>query len=114
MKLNRSKTNVLISTHFNFRTEQNEDTDSRLENYLKRQAKKDILIAQPFPEYNHRFAYLSIFENGTKVKEEKFYIPKGPSLLQFLYHILLTFYLLLTKIGVNFDLCIAMENLSFN
>lgn len=114
MNLNVSKTNVLISTHFNFRTEQNEDTDSRLANYLKLKAKKVILIAQPFPEYNHRFAYLSIFVKGIRIKYEKFYIPKGPSLLQFLYHILLTFYLLFFKIGVNFDLCIAMENLSFN
>ncbi|MDP3733316.1 MAG: hypothetical protein Q8Q91_02125, partial [Candidatus Daviesbacteria bacterium] len=61
MKLYRSKTNVLISTHFNFRTDQNEDTDSRLANYLKKKAKKVVLIAQPFPEYNHRFAYLSVF-----------------------------------------------------
>ncbi|MBI2085889.1 glycosyltransferase [Candidatus Daviesbacteria bacterium] len=114
MNLNRSKTNVLISTHFNFRTDQNEDTDSRLANYLKVRAKKVILLAQPFPEYHHRFAYLSVFENNVRVKHEKFYIPKGPALLQFLYHIVLTYYLLLTKIGFNFDLCIAMENLSFN
>lgn len=113
MKLYRSKTNVLISTHFNFRTEQNEDTDSRLANYLKGKVKKVILIAQPFPEYNHRFAYLSIFVKGIRVKYEKFYIPKGPSLLQFLYHILLLYYLLLFKTGINFDICIAMENLSF-
>lgn len=114
MQLEKNKTKVLISTHFNFRTEQNEDTDSRLANYLKEKVKKVILIAQPFPEYNHRFAYLSIFIKGIRVKHEKFYIPKGPSLLQFLYHILLTYYLLFFKIGVNFDLCIAMENLSFN
>lgn len=114
MNLSVSKTSVLISTHFNFRTEQNEDTDSRLAHFLKGRVKKVILIAQPFPEYNHRFAYLSIFENGIKVKQERFYIPNGPSLLQFLYHILLLYYLLFLKIGINFDLCIAMENLSFN
>lgn len=114
MNLYQNKTSVLISTHFNYRTEQNEDTDSRVANYLKDKVKKVILIAQPFPEYNHRFAYLSIFENGIKVKNEKFYIPKGPSILQFLYHILIVYYLLFFKTGVNFDLCIAMENLSFN
>lgn len=113
MNLN-SETEVLISTHFNFRTDQNEDTDSRLAHYLKNRVKRVILIAQPFPEYNHRFAYLSIFVNGIRVKHERYYIPKGPSLLQFFYHILLLYYLLFFKIGVNFDLCIAMENLSFN
>ena len=114
MNLYLNKTKVLISTHFNYRTEQNEDTDSRLANYLKDKVRKVVLIAQPFPEYNHRFSYLSIFENGIRVKSEKFYIPAGPSLLQFLYHILLLYYLLFFKAGVNFDLCIAMENLSFN
>lgn len=114
MRLEKNKTKILISTHFNFRTEQNEDTDSRLAHYLKDKVKNVILIAQPFPEYKHRFAYLSIFESGIKVKQKKFYIPNGPAVLQFLYHILLLYYLLLFKVGVNFDLCIAMENLSFN
>lgn len=114
MKLEKNKTVVLISTHFNFRTDQNEDTDSRLAHYLKNRVKKVTLFAQPFPEYNHRFAYLSIFEKGIRVKHERYYIPKGPSPMQFFYHILLTFYLLFFKVGINFDLCIAMENLSFN
>lgn len=114
MNLNQRKTKVLISTHFNFRTEQNEDTDSRLAHYLKDKVKKVVLIAQPFPEYRHRFTYLSVFKNGIKVKQEKFYIPNGPPVLQFLYHILLLYYLMLFKVGVNFNLCIAMENLSFS
>lgn len=113
MNLFKNKTKVLISTHFNYRTEQNEDTDSRLANYLKYRVKKVVLIAHPFPEYNHRYTYLDIFSDGKKVQNSKFYVPKGPAWLQFLYHILLTFYLLIFKTGINFDLCIAMENLSF-
>lgn len=113
MNLYQNKTKILISTHFNFRTEQNEDTDSRLANYLKDKVKKVVLIAQPFPEYNHRYTYLLIYSNGKKIQDSRFYIPKGPAWLQFLYHILLLYYLLLFKTGVNFDLCIAMENLSF-
>lgn len=113
MNLYQNKTRVLISTHFNYRTERNEDTDSRLANYLKDKVKNVVLIAQPFPEYNHRYAYLLIFNSGKKIQDSRFYIPKGPAWLQFLYHILLLYYILLFKTGVNFDLCIAMENLSF-
>lgn len=113
MNLSQNKTKVLILAHFNYRTEQNEDTDSRLANYLKDRVKKVVLIAQPFPEYNHRYTYLDIFSNGKRIQNSKFYIPKGPAWLQFLYHILLLYYLLLFKTGVNFDLCITMENLSF-
>ncbi len=113
MHLNKDKTEVLILAHFNYRTEQNEDTDSRLANYLKDKVKRVVLIAQPFPEYNHRYTYLRIYNIGQKANEYKFYIPQGPAWLQFLYHILLLYYLLLFKTGANFDLCIAMENLSF-
>ncbi len=113
MELIKNKTKILILAHFNYRTEQNEDTDSRLANYFKDKVKKVVLIAQPFPEYNHRYTYMTIFNNGKKIQNSRFYVLKGPAWLQFLYHILLLYYLLIFKTGVNFDLCIAMENLSF-
>lgn len=113
MHLYPNKTKVLILAHFNYRTEENEDTDSRLANYLKDKVKNIILIAHPFPEYNHRYSYLRVINSGKKNQESKFYIPKGPAWLQFLYHTLLLYYILLFKTGLNFDLCITMENLSF-
>lgn len=113
MNLYQNKTEVLILAHFNYRTDENEDTDSRVANYLKERVKKVVLIAQPFPEYNHRYTYLRVITDGKRIKNSKYYIPVGPSWLQFLYHMLLLYYILLFNTGVNFDLCIAMENLSF-
>ncbi len=111
MKLINNKTRVLILTHYNYRTEHNEDTDERIINYLKLKVKKIILITQPFPEFGQRYSYILTYENGKKTKESKYYILNGPSIFQFLHHVLLIYYLLF-KNGVNFDLCISMENLS--
>lgn len=111
MELINNKTKVLILTHYNYRTEHNEDTDERIINYLKSKVKKIILITQPFPEFGQRYSYILTYENGRKVKEAKYYIFNGPPIFQFLHHILLIYYLVF-KNGINFDLCIAMENLS--
>lgn len=112
MILSKDKTKILMLTHYTFRDKEGEDTDQRIFRDLTARVKKIVLITHPFPEFGFRYSYCTVYENGTKEKELKIYVPKGSSWFQYLYHIVLIYYFIL-KTGIRWDLCIAMENLSF-
>lgn len=112
MILSRDKTKILMLTHYTFRAEDGEDTDQRILRYLKDRVKKVALITHPFPEYNGRYSYLKMYQDGNLVLDKKVAVFKGPYVLEFLYHILITYYFLFLT-GFTYDLCIALENLSF-
>jgi len=99
-------------THYNFRDKEGEDTDQRILRYLKDRVKRVILITHPFPEFGGKYSFLTMYEDGNPLLEKKVKVLKGPSLLQFFHHILITYYFLFYT-GLKFDLCIALENLSF-
>lgn len=112
MKLYKDRTKILILTHYMILTEDGEDTDQRLRSYLKDKVKKIVHITHPFPYTPYRESYLIIYENGEKIQEFKIPVIKGPYWIQYLHHVLLIYYFLM-KSGITYDLCIAMENLSF-
>lgn len=112
MNLLKEKTRVLILTHYTERSEEGEDTDMRILNYLKNKVKKIVLITHPLPEFGHHTSYCLTFINGHKVQEIRASVYNGPELLKYLHHILITYYFMF-KTGLSFDLCIAMEDLSF-
>ncbi len=112
MKLYKDKTKILMLTHYAFRAEDGEDTDQRILRYLKERVRKVVLITHPFPDFNYRTSYCTIYENGNQVKQIKVAIVKGLSALQYLHHVLLIYYYLV-RVGLSYDLCIALENMSF-
>lgn len=112
MELRKDKTIVLMLTHYAFRSEEGEDTDQRILRYLKDRVTKIVLITHPFPDFGFRYSYCTVYKNGVKIRELKIYVPKGPPWFQYLYHVVLIYYFLL-KVGIIWDICIALENLSF-
>lgn len=112
MKLYKNKTNILILTHYTFRSDNAEDTDQRIVTYLKNRVKKIVHITQPLPEYGNRHSYCLVYNNGKVVKKEEIKTITGPIIFQYLHHTILIYYFLL-KYGISYDLCITMENLSF-
>lgn len=110
MNLSKNKSKVLFINYYNYRSEQAEDTDQRIIRYLHDKVKRIVHIVHPFPEFGSRFSYLTIYENGKKLRQLKFYVVKGPGWLQFLIHILITYFFLF-RTGFTFDLCIAAANL---
>lgn len=112
MNLLKDKTKVLMLTHYNFRDKEGEDTDQRIFRYLKDRAKKIALITHPFPEFGGKYSYLTIYQDGELFLEKKVKVIQGPNLCQFFQHIFITYYFLFFT-GLRFDLCIALENLSF-
>lgn len=112
MKLDKEKTKILLVTHYMILTEDGEDTDQRIRSYLKNKVKKIVHITHPFPYTPYRDSYLIIYENGEKIQEFKVPVITGPYWIQYLHHVLLIYYFLM-KSGFTYDLCIAMENLSF-
>lgn len=112
MNLSRNKTNILMLTHYTNRSEEGEDTDMRILHYLKDKTKKIVLITQPLPEFNHRTSFCLVYKNGRKIRELTVSVLDGPEFLKYLHHILIIYYFLF-KAGINYDLCIALENLSF-
>ncbi len=112
MNLSKDKTRILLINYYNYRAEENEDTDQRIISYLKNKVKKIFHIAHPFPEFGSRNSYLTLYEDGKKIKQFKFYILRGPDWIQYLYHILITYFCIF-KSGFAYDLCIAAANLSF-
>lgn len=112
MNLSKDKTRILLINYYNYRAEENEDTDQRIISYLKSKVKKIFHIAHPFPEFGSRYSYLTLYEDGKKIKQFKFYILRGPSWIQYLYHIIITYFCVF-KSGFVYDLCIAAANLSF-
>lgn len=113
MNFSIEKTKILILTHYTNRSEEGEDTDMRILNYLKSKARKIVLITHPLPEFGHTTSYCLVYENGLIVGQHRVItVRRIPELMQYLLHILLTYYFLF-KTGFFFDLCIAMENLSF-
>lgn len=112
MNLSKDKTKILILTHYTNRAEEGEDTDMRILGYLKDKAEKIVLITQPLPEFNHHISYCLVYKNGRKIRELTVSVLDGPEFLKYLHHILIIYYFLF-RIGTNYDLCIALENLSF-
>ncbi|OGE42644.1 hypothetical protein A3B45_00360 [Candidatus Daviesbacteria bacterium RIFCSPLOWO2_01_FULL_39_12] len=112
MKLNKAKTTILLVTHYMILTEDGEDTDQRIRSYLKDKVKRIVHITNPFPYIPDRDSHLIIYENGKKIQQFKVSVVKGPHWIQYLHHVLLIYYFLM-KSGFSYDLCIAMENLSF-
>lgn len=99
-------------THYTNRSEEGEDTDMRILRYLKDKTKKIVLITQPLPEFNHRTSFCLVYKNGRKIRELTVSVLDGPEFLKYLHHILIIYYFLF-RVGINYDLCIALENLSF-
>lgn len=89
-----------------------EETDQKTINFLLDKTKKIIFIGNPFPNSPFKETIIESYENGRLVKDERVPIWKGPEILQYLNHILITYWLLL-KVRLRYDLCIAHENLSF-
>lgn len=112
MNLSKNKTRILLINYYNYRAEQNEDTDQRIISYLKDKVKKLVHITHPFPEFGSRYSYLTLYKDGEKVRQLKFYVLKGSFWVQYLYHILITYYCIF-RFGFIFDLCIAAANLPF-
>lgn len=112
MNLSKDKTRILLINYYTFRSEENEDTDQRIISYLKNKVKKIFHITHPFPEFNSRYSYLTLYEDGKKIKQFKFYILGGPDWIQYLYHTLITYFCVF-KSGFAYDLCITAANLSF-
>lgn len=110
MNLLKDGSKVLFINYYNFRSEEGEDTDQRIIRYLNSRVKKVIHIAHPFPEFGSKLSYLTIYENGEKLSQLKFYVIKGPDWLQFLIHIFITYYFLF-RTDLIFDLCIIAANL---
>lgn len=89
-----------------------EETDQKTINFLKEKIRRMIFIGNPFPTSTFKDTIMERYENGRLVKEEKVPTWKVPETLQYINHILITYWLLL-KVGLRYDLCIAHENLSF-
>lgn len=112
MKLSKDTTTVLYINHYVTRGKNSEETDQKTMNFLLDKTKKIIFIGNPFPISPFEETIMESYENGRLVKEERVPTWKGPEILQYLNHILITYWLLL-KVGLRYDLCIAHENLSF-
>lgn len=112
MKLFNNKSTVLILTHHSIRTEEGEHMDQRIIRYLKTKIKRIILITHPLPQYGNPYSFCTIYENNKKIKELKAPSLIGPELVQYFIHIFLLYYFLF-RTGFSFELCIAMDNLSF-
>lgn len=94
------------------KAEGSEETDQRTLNYMLDKVKKLVHITHPFPNSPFNQAILEIYENGRLIRKERISIFKGPEILQYLNHFFLTIWLFI-KLHSAFDLCIALENLSF-
>ncbi|MDP3973595.1 MAG: glycosyltransferase [Candidatus Daviesbacteria bacterium] len=94
------------------RGKNSEETDQKTINFLLGKTKKIVFIGNPFPTSPFKETLMESYENGRLTRDERVPTWKGPEILQYLNHILMT-YLLLLKVGLRYDLCIAHENLSF-
>ncbi len=94
------------------RGKSSEETDQKTINFLLDKTKKIVFIGNPFPISPFKETILESYENGQLVKNKKIPTWKGPEILQYINHILITYWLL-SKVGLRYDLCIAHENLSF-
>lgn len=94
------------------RGKNSEETDQKTINFLLDKTKKIVFIGNPFPTSPFKETLMENYENGRLTRDERVPTWKGPEILQYLNHILMT-YLLLLKVGLRYDLCIAHENLSF-
>lgn len=112
MKLIKDRTKILMLTHYTNRSEFGEDTDMRILRFLKNRVKKIVLITHPLPEFGHHTSYCLIYQDGQKISEFTTTVYRGPEFLKYAHHMVITYYFLL-KTGLSFDLCIAMEDLSF-
>lgn len=112
MKLSKDTTTVLYINHYVTRGKNSEETDQKTINFLLDKTKKIVFIGNPFPTSLFKETIMESYKNGRLVKDEKIPIWKGPEILQYINHILITYWLLL-KVGLRYDLCIAHENLSF-
>jgi len=112
MKLSKDTTKVLYINHYMTRGKNSEETDQKTINFLLDKTKKIVFIGNPFPTSPFKETLMENYENGRLTRDERVPTWKGPEILQYLNHILMT-YLLLLKVGLRYDLCIAHENLSF-
>lgn len=112
MKLYRHKSKVLVLSHYTFGSPQSEDTYHRVLRGLKDKVKKAVLIVNPFPAFGSPYAYCVVYENGEKVKQLNIKVLRGPTFLQYAHHIVIIYYCLL-RFGLQYDLCISLENFSF-
>lgn len=110
MKLSKEKTSILFINYYTIASEESEDTDQRVCNYLKNKVKRVVHIRHPFPDFGFRFSFLLIYEGGKKVKSMEIPVIRGPRILKYLHHILLTYYFIF-KTGACFDLTIAAANI---
>lgn len=112
MKLSKDTTVVLYINHYMTRGKNSEETDQKTINFLLDKTKKIIFIGNPFPNSTFKETIMESYVNGRQVRDERVPTWKGPEILQYLNHILITYWLLL-KAGLRYDLCIAHEDLSF-
>lgn len=112
MKLSKDTTTVLYINHYMTRGKNSEETDQKTINFLLDKTKKIVFIGNPFPTSSFKETIMESYENGRLVEDVRIPIWKGPEIIQYLNHILITYWLLL-KVGLRYDLCIAHENLSF-
>ena len=105
------KFKALVITHFVIRTNQGPAAPAIFRYFLNR-AEKVVYIELPFPHAKIQSIFLRVYVNN-KVRLSK-EVPniRGPEWLQFLFHILVSFYFVILSRS-RFDIAIACENLSF-
>lgn len=105
------KTRALVITHFVIRTNQGPAAPAIFK-YLVKRAGTVSYIELPFPHAKIQSIFLRIFSNGEEKIVKEFPNIKGPEWLQFLYHIIVSIYLVILSRS-KYDVAIACENLSF-
>lgn len=116
MKLNKN-TKIAIISHFTFKeSEQTEVFPGNIRNFLLDKVRTLTYIDHPFIQsQNASSDFLSsqmrIYTKGVKTYEVTAPKLKLPSLVLFIYQLILTIFFLLKK-PMKYDLCIACDNLS--
>lgn len=105
------KINALVITHFVIRTNQGPAAPAIFK-YLLKRAGKVVYIELPFPHAKIQSIFLRVYVNGKELFAKEIPNIKGPEWLQFLFHILVSFYFVILS-RFRFDITIACENLSF-
>lgn len=110
MKIEK-KTKALVITHFVIRTNQGPAAPA-IFRYLLKRAGRVVYIELPFPHAEIQSIFLRVFSNGIENYSKQLPNLRGPQWLQFLYHIFVSFYLILLTRS-KFDIAVACEDLSF-
>ena len=113
MLLSKNNTKVLILTHYSIKSKDGGDTGQRLRDYFAKRVKKVVHISHPLHDFPRgKGSILVIYKDAKKIKEINLSISKGPFFIKYILDTIVIYYFLI-KASFEYNICIAMESVSF-